>query len=303
MHVGVIGLGLMGDSIAQNLLDRGYKVSGYDIKTERMISLAKKGLIPASSPAEIAKEADALILMVFNADQIRDVLFGENGAAPFLKKGAVVLITASVGYKICEEVSKKLEMTGVKLIDSPVRASFQTARNGTMYIMVAADEQSYNDAKPLLEDMGSEIVYVGKNPGMAQKAKSCMQAFFSLTFEATYEVLAFGTAVGLSPRLVFDILDKTGASNSIFRNTAKNIANGRFNGTANPLSVLEKDMRIVCDNAQEYNLDLPALKGVRDNFTKSMLKFPEEDVWAAIKTFEESAGIEVRFNFPEDMNI
>lgn len=101
--IGVIGLGTMGIGIAGHLLDEGCTVKGYDINPERLRILAEKGGIPASSPSQTAKDCSALVLMVFNGEQVMNVLFGENGAAESLKPGSCVIICASVGAPACEQ--------------------------------------------------------------------------------------------------------------------------------------------------------------------------------------------------------
>ena len=121
--IGVIGLGTMGIGIAGHLLDEGCTVKGYDINPERLRILAEKGGIPTSSPSQTAKDCSALVLMVFNGEQVMNVLFGENGAAESLKPGSCVIICASVGAPACEQAAEKLEHMGIHLVDSPVRGT------------------------------------------------------------------------------------------------------------------------------------------------------------------------------------
>ena len=97
-----------------------------------------------------------------------------------------------------------------------------------------------------------------------------MQAFFSLTFQSTYEVLALGTAMGLDPATVYSILDDTGASSNIFRATARNVASRQFTGTGNPLSILDKDMKIACQTANTCGLPVPSIAATSANFSKAM---------------------------------
>ena len=232
--IGVIGLGTMGIGIAGHLLDEGCTVKGYDINPERLRILAEKGGIPASSPSQTAKDCSALVLMVFNGEQVMNVLFGENGAAESLKPGSCVIICASVGAPACEQAAEKLEHMGIHLVDSPVRGTALSCETGTLYLMVGASDEAFTAAKGVLDTIGSCVVRAGHKAGMGQKTKTCMQAFFSLTFQSTYEVLALGTAMGLDPATVYSILDDTGASSNIFRATARNVASRQFTGTGNP---------------------------------------------------------------------
>lgn len=297
--IGIIGLGRMGYGIACNFISRGYSVQGYDIAAPCMDRFSAAGGACKSTPAEAGRGADALILMVFSAEQIREALFGANGAAAEMKPGSTVIITASVGYQICEEVEQKLAPLHIHLVDTPVRGTAETSATGDLYLMVGASDEAYAANEDLLHDLGSQIVRAGKTAGMGQKAKSCMQAFFSLMFEGTCELLALGASAGLDPQVVYHILNDTSATNGIFRATAKNVANRRFTDTGNPLSILDKDMKIVCTTARGFGLRLPALEGVSAGFDNSMKSYATEDVWAAMKGIEDQTGLRVQFDFPE----
>lgn len=294
--VGIVGLGLMGYNIGTNLMNKGFEVYGYDISPASRERFAAAGGKTVNTCAELGSAVKAVILMVFNAEQVKSVLFGDDALVSTLGSGSTVIVTASVGHEVMDEAYKRLESRGIMLVDATVRASSASAADGTMYIMVGAADDAYDSASTLLHAMGSEILRVGNRPGTAQIAKSCMQAFFSLTFEATAEVLALGTAAGLDSKAVYDILDGTGASSNLFRATAKNIASRTFTDTKNPMSILEKDAKLAVSLAKEHNMDLLALEGTAQNFENCMRNHGTEDIWACVKHFEECAGIEVRFD-------
>lgn len=294
--VGIVGLGLMGYNIGINLMNKGFEVYGYDISKASCERFAAAGGKTVNTCAELGSAVKTVILMVFNAEQIKSVLFGDEALVSTLSSGSTVIVTASVGHEVMDEAYKYLENHNIMLVDAAVRASSASAAEGTMYIMVGATDDAYASASPLLHAMGNEIIRVGNKPGTAQIAKSCMQAFFSLTFEATAEVLALGTAAGLDPKVVYDILNATGASSNLFRATAKNIASRTFTDTKNPMSILEKDAKLAVRLAKEHNMDLLALEGTAKNFEDCMRNHSTEDIWACVKHFEESANIEVKFD-------
>ncbi len=173
--IGIIGLGTMGMGIAENLLKRGYVVQGFDLLPERMQLLEQKGGTAAPSPAQAADGASAL--MVFNGEQVQDVLFGQDGAANVLPKGGSVLVTASVGYAACEEAEKGLEPLGLHLVDCPVRGTAATSASGELYLMVGASPEAFSKNQELLNQLGSTVIHVGDKPGMGQKAKPVCRRF------------------------------------------------------------------------------------------------------------------------------
>ena len=294
--VAIVGLGLMGYNIGSNLINKGYEVYGYDIAETSRERFEKAGGKTVEACSQLGEKADIAILMVFNAEQVRDVLFGSGDLAAHMRKGGTIIVTASVGYEVMDEVYEKLQKMGIMLVDATVKASAASAAEGKMYIMVGAEEEAFQAAKHVLNDMGNEILLVGNKPGFAQLMKSCMQAFFSLTFEATAEVLALGTAAGLDPSTVYEVLNGTGAASNLFRATAKNIASRTFTDTCNPMSILEKDAKLAARLAKRHNMHLLALEGTAKNFENCMQKHGSEDIWACVKHFEESADIEVKFD-------
>lgn len=294
--IGIVGLGLMGYNMGLNLVNKGFDVYGYDIAPASRERFLQTGGKTVDTCAELGTKADTIILMVFNADQIRDVLFGAGDLAANMKAGSSIIVTASVGNEIMEEVYEKLQGTGIMLVDATVRASAASAAEGKMYIMVGAEDHAFAAVEDVLNAMGNEILRVGDKPGYAQLMKSCMQAFFSLTFEITAEVLALGTAAGLDPKLVYDVLNATGASSNLFRGTAANIASGTFTGTNNPMAILEKDAKLAVKLGKENGLNLLALAGTAQNFENCMKKHGTDDIWACVKDYEESGDIQVRFN-------
>ena len=104
--------------------------------------------------------------------------------------------------------------------------------------------------------------------------------------------------MGLDPATVYSILDDTGASSNIFRATARNVASRQFTGTGNPLSILDKDMKIACQTANTCGLPVPSIAATSANFSKAMEDHGTDDVWSAILPLEKAAGIEVKFDIP-----
>lgn len=291
--VGIIGLGQMGYNMGLNLMCRGYTVYGYDIYEQNLVRFTEAGGQVVDSEQAMCKVTDRVIVMVFNGEQVRDVV---TRLSRTLAPGGLVMVTASVGHAVLEEMDSVLTKKGIHLVDATVRASADSAAQGRMYIMVGASKEATAIAKPLLEDMGSEILEVGGRPGTAQIAKSCMQAFFSLTFEATAEVLAMGTAAGLKSKLVYDILNGTGAANNVFRATAHNIGTGIFNQTNNPIAILAKDAKLAAELGREYGMRLLAIEATAQNFEYCMKNHPKDDIWACVKSYEEQSGVEARFD-------
>lgn len=286
MTVGIVGLGMMGLSIAANLLNKGYDVIGYDINPARSKLLTEKGGQGLEHCAQVGSRADAVILMVFNAQQMEDVLFGSGKLADTLKPGSVVVVTASVGKDVCEQAAPKLAAQGIDFIDAPLMASCESALSGDMHIILGAKKSVLEKWRSLLDDMSEELYFMGELPGQGQMAKTCLQTFFSFTFEQASEVMALGEKCHIDMEELYRLLNNSPASSVLFQIAAQNIKTRTFTGTNNPLSILDKDMKLSLCLGKELDVKMPGSAGISAAFSEAMDKYPAEDIWATVKVAE-----------------
>ena len=121
MKVGFIGLGIMGKPMAKNLVKAGYELVVSDKFAKAAVEeLVAMGATAAETNADVAKQVDILITMVPNSPHVKEALFGENGAAPALKKGAIVLDCSSINPVASREINAELEKMGIEMMDAPV---------------------------------------------------------------------------------------------------------------------------------------------------------------------------------------
>ena len=285
----------MGSGIAENLLNRKYDVTGYDINPSAVERFAAAGGKGAATVKEAAQDASALILVVFDAVQIEDVLFTQ-GAADVMQPGSCVIVMSSVGRKVMEEAAPRLKKKGIHLIDAPMKGSFKDAACGNLYLMVAAEPKVLAGAEALLSSLGSTVNVVGDRPGMGQMVKTCVQVFFCLACEGACEIMMLAQAAGLNTDKVFEILSSTGASSEVFKTTTRFVAGRSFSGTGNPISILKKDLNVAMDLAKDYHLTLPAISGTTQNVVQAADAYPDDDIWSAARPIEASAGVELQMH-------
>ncbi len=286
MKVGVVGLGMMGLGIASNLAGKGYEVYGYDIDPTRGKLLEEAGGHNTAGYAELGKNVDAAILMVFSPEILKDVLFGENGLAGALAPGSTVLVTATVGPATIAEVEPRLAERGISVLDAALMANMESAGKGAMHILVSARPEVVEKNSKLLNDMSSELYFLGDRAGMAQAGKVCLQTLFSLTFETAFEVITLTKKLNLNMEEMDRLYRNSGSTSELFHETQANIENRIFTGTANPLSILDKDIHLTMDVAKEHQLELPASEGTAKVFREAMRHYGAEDIWAAVKVIE-----------------
>ena len=138
--VGVIGIGNMGSGLAKNLIKNGFATSGHDIDPARMKAFTEMGGQAANNAAEVGAFADAVFIMVMNGDQVRDVIFGEQGLLTTLKPGSAIILSATINPAEVREVGVQLASSGLHLIDTPVSGGYPGAQGGTLTLMLSAEK-------------------------------------------------------------------------------------------------------------------------------------------------------------------
>ena len=239
-NIGVIGLGNMGIGIASNLLKNKFQVWGYDVSHDRLNIFEEMG----GSLAEIkdfAPECDAIFIMVMNGDQVKEALFGGQGLSKFMKRGATVIVTATIHASEIIEMASQLEDFGISLIDSPVSGGKSGADNGTLTLMAAGEKAVYNKCLPILQAVGKDIYHVGEEIGLGQKTKGALQALIGSSFTAIFESLVLGVKAGVEAEVLYEVFSTSGVSSNLFKNAATLIMERKFKDTGSHIGTMYKD--------------------------------------------------------------
>src|SRR4028119_733869 len=160
-NLAFVGLGAMGAPMAQCLVSAGFGLGVFDVREENALPLVESGARGAATPGEAAENAEALFLMVVNAEQTEAALFGENGAAETLAPGAAVVVMSTVGPEPIRKLDGRLAGRSMRLLDAPVSGGVARAWRGDLLIMAGGPEDLFGELRPALEAMGSTVVHCG----------------------------------------------------------------------------------------------------------------------------------------------
>ncbi|MBL8046678.1 MAG: NAD(P)-dependent oxidoreductase, partial [Anaerolineales bacterium] len=169
-QLGFIGLGIMGLSMARNLLKAGYAVRVWNRTASKMHTLAAEGATTASSPAELAAQCDVIFICVSDTPDVRAVMAGENGVLSGVKTGALVVDMSTISPAATREMASALAAKGVGMLDAPVSGGSEGAAKGTLSIMVGGEVAQLERAMPYFKAMGKTITHIGGN-GAGQMVK------------------------------------------------------------------------------------------------------------------------------------
>ena len=291
--VGLIGVGNMGTGMSRNILKAGHELTVYDVRPEQVVPLVEEGARAAASPKEVGAAADTVFIMVLNVEQVKAALLGEEGLLAGLQPGATVICTATIGRSQVMEVAGLVTAKGVNIVDAPVSGGAPGAAAGTLTMMVAAENKTFDAVKPVLEAVGKDIYHVGEEIGMGQTVKSALAVLIGTTYAGIFEALTLAVKAGVAPETLRDVVSTSVVGNFLFRDTTENILARNFKGQSN-IGTMYKDLSLAKSMANDCGVPLFAASAAFELFQAGKAVNPEEDNWTIIKILENIAGVEIK---------
>ena len=294
MKIGFIGVGAMGAPMAKNLLKSDYVVYVNDLDTEKVVELEKLGAIACETAADVAKESDLIITSLPNAAIVEAVMTGDNGLFTHCKPGTVVMDMSSVAPHSSQKMAGIAAEYQLGYVDAPVSGGVKGAEEGTLTIMVGAEQDVFDKIKPVLETLGKNIIHVG-NVGAGDAIKIVNNLLLGCNMAALAEALVLGAQLGLNPETVLQVVGvssgKSYAFDAIFKSF---ILAGKFDGGFS-IDLQHKDLGLALAAGDDVSAQLPMTQTASKVFEMAQAKgLNRQDISAIIKVWEDLAGVEVR---------
>ena len=292
LTVGYIGLGLMGKSIARNILKAGFSLVVHNRSQAAVQELAAEGARPASSPVEVARQVDVVFTNLPDTPDVERVALGMGGVIEAARPGLIFVDNSTIKPAAARELAQALGERGVLCLDAPVSGGDIGARNGTLAIMVGGPAQALDVVMPVFQAMGKTITHVGES-GAGQIAKACNQIMVAAQMVAMAELLVFARKAGADPQKVVEAI-RGGAAQcwSLDVKPPRLFAGNRAPGFKAYMQA--KDLNIVMDTARQYGIPLPSA-AVDTQLYNAMLQMEmsELDNSAVIGVLEALAGVQL----------
>jgi 2-hydroxy-3-oxopropionate reductase len=285
-RVGFIGLGIMGWPMARNLMEAGYELTVHNRSPEKAEELGEAGATVAATPGEAAENSDVIITMLPDSPQVREVVAGEDGVLEGISQGSLLIDMSTISPVVTEELAKAVKQKGASMLDAPVSGGDVGAIEGTLSIMVGAEEADFERARPLFEAMGKTVTHVGP-VGAGQVTKAANQIVVALTIEAVSEALVLGSRGGVSPEKILEVLSGGLAANKVMEVKREKFLSHTFEpGFRSELH--HKDLGIALAAGREYGVVLP-VTAVVDQMLLSMRRkgWGGEDHSALLRIIED----------------
>lgn len=258
--IGFIGLGIMGKPMSLNLIKAGYSLVVMDRNPEAVKELQAAGAKAAASPKEVAGQADAVITMLPNSPQVKEVVLGENGVIEGIKAGAVVIDMSSIAPLVSREVAAALAKRGIPFLDAPVSGGQPKAIGGTLSVMVGGDKKVFEQNYELLKAMAGSVVHTG-NAGSGNITKLANQVIVALNIAAMSEAFVLASKAGVEPELVFQAIRGGLAGSTVLEAKAPLVMDRKFDpGFRIDLHI--KDLTNALETSHEIGVPLPLTASV-----------------------------------------
>lgn len=287
--IGVVGTGAMGLGVVESLRRHGVPTVARDIVAERMARAATFGATTAASSAEAARNTEMLILLVVDAAQIDEVLFGADGAAAALRPGAIVVVSSTVDPQYVAALPARLARYGAQVLDAPVSGGPAKAHAGTMTLMVSGAADARARCAGTFARIAGNVFAVGERPGEAMTFKIVNNLLAGANLAAGAQALVLARRAGLDPARALDVINaSSGASWIVADRMARELSGDR--GVRAAAKILAKDVGIAAALAERLGAPASFAQAALAAFGGAVeAGYGDEDDAALLRYFERGA--------------
>ena len=262
MKVAFLGLGIMGNAMARNLVKAGNAVTVWN-RTPKSIDAAQT----ANSPADAAREAEVVWMCVSDTAAVERILFGADGVNAVAKDGMIVVDSSTISPAATRDFAARLRAKSADYVDAPVTGSKIGAESAQLIFIAGGREETLARLAPLFSAMGKKVVHMGET-GLGQSAKLAMNLQIAMIYEGFAEALALATRLGVEPEKLIELIQASMVRSGVIDYKAPFVL--QHDWTPNfPMRLMEKDLNLVKEAAAQLQLRLPGLESVRKIYEKA----------------------------------
>ncbi len=285
--IGIVGLGRMGNGMAQSLLREGFNVFGTDIGESQRKAAEEIGVSVVADIKALCAETSVIILSLPMAKHVQAVIKGKDGIIDHAKPKTLIIDTSTSESELTRALSTELDQLGHQLLDCPVSGGPAGAEAGTMVMVVGGERNALERAQLYLDALSSKVVYMGES-GNGHAAKLINNLLCAAHLVTTAEAIALGTKVGLDPEdLIAGLNAGSGRSAISEVNFPRWILNQGFD-SGFTMELMRKDVRLAKNMIGQMGLELPLAQQVAEIWSQSEANIPDQDDFNCIV---KSAGL------------
>jgi 3-hydroxyisobutyrate dehydrogenase-like beta-hydroxyacid dehydrogenase len=289
MRVAFLGLGIMGRSMASNLVKAGHELTVWNRSSGKDVEGARS----TASPAEAAAGAEVIWMCVSDTQAVESLLFGPQGVEQSLTQGMVLVDSSTISPSATRKFAERVRPKGVDYVDAPMTGSKAASESGTLIFMVGGEETAIEKLKPLFAAMGKLFFRMG-DTGKGQAAKLAMNLQIALIYEGFAEALTLATKLGVNAETLLPVVQASMVHSGVVEYKAPFVLKRDF--TPNfPLRLMHKDIHLALEAAKEVRAKLPGLETVEEIYEMATEDgHGNLDYAATLTLLEKWAGVEVK---------
>ena len=289
-NLGFVGLGVMGSEMVSRLLDKGHSVTGYNrtrVKAERLI---KKGMKWAETPRAVCATADVTFSMVTNEKALGAVAEGHDGILNAMTAGKswIDMSTVSPGYS--RALAAKVRGKGADMIDAPVSGSVITLQEGKLSVMVGGRRETFDRLKPILDDIGPKVTYVGDN-GLALSMKIATNLSLAVQMMAFSEGVVIAEKSGIKREVAVDVLVNSAVASPMIKYRGPFVLSMPKEAWFD-VNMMQKDMMLALDMGRALDVPLPTTAVCNEFLTAARgMGFAKQDFAVVFEVLAKMSGV------------
>ena len=287
--IGFIGLGNMGEPMAENLRRAGYGLRVYNRTRSKAARLAEQGATVASGAADVAQASGVVFTMLADDRALEEVCFAEPSFVEALGKDGMHVSLSTISPATARKLAKHHEQFGVTYVAAPVFGRPEAAAAAKLFVCVAGPAETKKKIEPMLRAIGQGTLDFGEDPGAANVVKLCGNFLVASTVDALAEMLTLAEKNGVSKKAMAEMIGKF---SPLHHSYASIMAEGRFEPAGFRLVLGLKDINLILETAAASTTPLPLASLLHDRWLASVAKGRGELDWSAIAIdVDENAGI------------
>jgi 3-hydroxyisobutyrate dehydrogenase len=289
-NLGFIGLGVMGSEMVNRLLDEGHSITGYNRTRSKAEWLVKRGMKWADSPRGVVAAADVIFSMVTNSAALGAVANGPDGFLAGMSRGKILVDMSTVSPAYSREIADKVREKGADMLDAPVSGSVITLREGKLSVMVGGRRETFEKVKPLLNDVGPKVTYVGEN-GLALVMKIATNLSLAVQMLAFSEGVLIAEKSGIARETAVDVLTHSVIASPMVQYRGPFVLKMPDMAWFN-VNMMQKDMLLALELGRQLDVPMPTTAVTNEFLTAARgMGLVEKDFAVLFDTLAEMSGV------------
>jgi 3-hydroxyisobutyrate dehydrogenase-like beta-hydroxyacid dehydrogenase len=289
-NLGFIGLGVMGSEMVNRLLGKGHSVTGYNRTRAKSEWLVKKGMKWADSPRGVAAAAEVTFSMVTNSAALGAIANGPDGFLAGLTKGKTLIDMSTVSPAYSREIAAKVRERGADMVDAPVSGSVITLQEGKLSVMVGGRRETFEKVKPLLNDVGPKVTYVGEN-GLALVMKIATNLSLAVQMLAFSEGVLLAEKSGIARETAVDVLTHSVIASPMVQYRGPFILKKPNEAWFN-VNMMQKDMVLALELGRQLDVPMPTTAVTNEFLTAARgMGMAEKDFAVVFDALAQMSGV------------